>query len=189
MRYHDDRRSTAKSGDIVNYVDKAGRLMRAASQLSLRDDPAVTWMLLDRYTTQDYGQAVVYADALLRTGSPLGTQAKLILTKMAEADDSRLHLVALLSTNPPWRTRFLSSMLRSISNPKTPQLLFFGLDDTANPPTQLDTSNCIRFLIRQRLYRVAQYTWLHYLLDNQRARAALLFNGDFRFQVSGIAFD
>jgi len=88
--------------------DAAGieRFMQAAVRRSLRESVAMYWLMRRRHDMHDYGAAIGYADALLRTRPDLIAQAMPTLSQIAESKDAGSELSGLLAANPPWRRQF-----------------------------------------------------------------------------------
>ena len=92
--------------------DEADEMLTLAGNWSLRDDPTHAWLVERRLRSGNYASAFAHADTLVRRREDIQPQVFRLFTVAGVEDPQRsLGVLAnLLSTRPPWRGAFISTL-------------------------------------------------------------------------------
>jgi len=167
----------------------ADYLMSEVAARSRRRPFALYWLLQRKRETRQYGEAVSYADSLLRIRPQSISLVIPELATMSETIGAQTAIERLLSQNPPWRAAFFAHLKGHIRNPRTPLQLLLNLKNTAYPPTTAEIRPYLDLLIKNRLYQLAYYSWLQFLTPAELGEAGLIYNGNFKLPSSHPPFD
>jgi hypothetical protein len=163
--------------------EHAAALLRLAGQRTLREPLIHLWLFHRELAEGDVGQALHHADVVMRSRHrDLLAEALIALASHPAGFDA---LVAMLDTNPRWRSRFL----RDLADRADPSAIFAALQQGSHPPRQSELRAYLDLLIRNGRYEQAFFIWRGFLPASQQDDFRYLFNGDFAYEVSGAAFD
>ncbi len=109
----------AELAEQTGNMERAVLLSKAAMRRSLRESEAIYRLLISSFEAKDYPETLKLADVLLRTRPSTGVVVVPILAKLAETDEARDALKAILIDNPPWRELFFAKMLSHIADART----------------------------------------------------------------------
>jgi len=167
----------------------ADRLMSEVATRTRRKPFALYWLLKRKREIHQYREAVSYADSLLRIRPQSISLVISELATMSEMAGAQTAVEQRLSENPPWRAAFFTYLKGHIRNPRTPLRLLLGLKHTPYPPTTAEIRPYLDLLIKNKLYKLAYYSWLQFLTPPALGEARLVYNGNFEIPPSHLPFD
>lgn len=169
--------------------DLAATYADAASRLSLHESASNLLRASRALDTRDYAGAVGALDTQMRSLLSSTNQIAPTLLKIAEDPEGLKQVVAVLSSNPPWRDMFMSALPRSMANGVTPLEIFRGLAATPQPASRANMAAYLDELVRRKDYDGARYGYLQLLPPEQLGDVGLISNADFDKPPFGGPFD
>ncbi len=175
--------------DAAGDLRQAASFMAAAVHRTLHESVAVHRMMRERLRDADYSGALRLADALFRTRPDLIDVVAPTFVVLAQDAALRPHLIARLSSGPPWRAMFLARLCSELRNPSTMLDVLLDLQGSPTPPRRDEVNIYLDFLVERGHRDRAYAAWLQLLPPDRLEDARLLFNGSFRDAPSGSPFD
>jgi hypothetical protein len=180
----------AQIAQLEGNAKSARQMMTTAARLSIEDATANAFMLQQSLLANNVGEALRYADILMRGKTSLVGPVAQLVARMTEVPGAKQELVRRLGAAPPWRAQVLGAFASSgLTNPQAPLGVLLALKDTPNPPREKELVGYINYLLQNKLYAFAYSSWLQFLPRDRFGQVAYLFNGSFEQQMSGVPFD
>lgn len=155
-------------------------LMRAAANLSRRDDVADYWLFEDDLKTGNFEAAALHADALLRREATSVEQYLYPRMVTAFANPAFASaLAARLVKNPPWRRDFLYFATTKLQDPRSGFVIFSALQKAGGRPTPEELAPYYRRLLAAGDYDQAYLSWILFLPQDTVSKLQNVYDGDF----------
>jgi hypothetical protein len=175
--------------EVTGDPEQVRELMQKAVNRSRRESIALFWLLNDSYYRKDFEAALDQADILLRTRPELANYVFAYLALIAEDPTGVVPLIKKLAAGPSWRGPFFQALPRNMRQVNTPFLIMTALGKSGKPPHDNELAPYLDFLINKNLHDLAYNIWLRFLPKNKVETLALIENGSFESNPSGLPFD
>ncbi len=178
--------AVAQGGDPV----RAEKILRLAAARQPLDLAAHSWLFERAAQAKDVSAALAELDVLLRGRPFLAERAEFFVTRLLAAEAAaEAGLVRLLATAPPWRPILLERLSEKLDDKDALIRLYSQLQKSAAPPSASEIRALLDRLAREDRVDEAYLLWLASLPPDRLSRLGLLYNGDFAFPPSDLAFD
>jgi hypothetical protein len=176
------------SADLRGEADRAQSLMELAGERSLHDGVSQVWLLNVSLRANHLEEALAHVDILLRTRVDLYDLLLPAVAAIASDETARAKLVALLESDPPWR----SWLLARLPGAAAPTVTFAILTALDAKPGQLRGDEIKPFLDRLVSvgnFELAYLAWQRFFPEARNDPGSLIYNGGFDRIPTNIAFD
>ncbi|MGO8831542.1 MAG: hypothetical protein ACLQE9_01830 [Roseiarcus sp.] len=180
-------------GRAFQGMDDDGRatdLMRWASRVDLRNLESEIWLLDQDIRDGDVATALERVDALFRGQTPQTLDPlTLALAPALTSEPYRLGFVALLRSNPQWRSFVLGRLSAKSTDLRGLSALFANLQDGENPPTTAELQAFLARLADEGTLDQAYLAWTKSLSPDRLRKLGYLYNARFQYALTNLPFD
>ncbi len=170
-------------------TEKAAALMHMAGSRTWRDLVTQLWLFNYESSHWRFADALPHADAVLRIDPSFKKEVFPVLGAFATNDMAFKALSDFLSTDPPWRSSFLTEWSPRLTQSSRLDELYSNLQDSKNPPKTAELKVYLDLLIKDGHFGQAYRVWQNQLPPSQRPVPGQLYNSDFEFPVDGLPFN
>ncbi len=167
------------------------KLMAAASDISSREIIAHDFNLRLNIKSNRPVAALEYADRLFSFAPELVVHYLPAFIFFMQNDSSKNDLIRRLARNPYWRMNFMSQIIPKLANNYNSIIisLLNSLNKTSFPVSNKELNYYISSLVSEGKYDIAYQAWLSFLAPDKVKKLALINNGDFEEEPTGLPFD
>jgi hypothetical protein len=169
---------------------KAAALMQWASRVDQRSIDAQIWLLNQDIKAARVSNALRRMDVLFR-GQDVQVRQKLVpaLAPILTSEGYQPGLIALLRTEPRWRPHFLAALAVGAKDLAGLGRLYEALGATDNPPTTDEWNSFLTRLVTEERFDEAYLAWSQSLPPERLSKLGYLYNANFQYTISNLAFD
>jgi hypothetical protein len=169
---------------------KATALMQWASRVDQRSIDAQIWLLNQDIEEGRAEDALRRMDVLFR-GQIWLVRERLVpqLAPILTSEAYQAGLIALLRTEPKWRTPFLAKLAASTKDFAGLRRLYTALSATDNPPTPAELGTFLTRLVNEKRFDDAYLAWTQSLPPERLSKLGYLYNARFQYTVNNLPFD
>jgi hypothetical protein len=168
-------------------LPKAAALMQWASRVDQRSIIAQLWLLNQDIKEFRVPDTLRRMDVLFRAqGSVEGLVA--VLAPILTSEAYQASLIALLRTEPTWRSRFLATLAVSAKDLAGLSRLYAALRATDSPPTIVETEPFLSRLVKEERFDDAYLAWTQSLPPERLSKLGYLYNAHFQYPLDDLPF-
>jgi hypothetical protein len=168
---------------------QADELILLAADRSLRDFKALADALPILLARHDFAGVLYRIDGLARSQPEQMPKLLPVLVALAEAQESRSALVAVLAQNPPWRPKLVAHLVKEAKRLAIAYSLLADLRNTAAAPTTDEVRALLTGYIKNHDYETGYFVWLDFLTDVELRKVSHIFDGGFGLDPKNLLFD
>jgi hypothetical protein len=164
--------------------------MQWASRVDQRSIDAQLWLLNQDIKGARVPEALRRMDALFR-GQTEQVRDKLApaLAPILTSEAYQADLVALLRTEPKWRSPFLADLTASAKDLVGLGRLYSALRATDRPPTTTELELFLTRLVKEDRFDEAYLAWTQSLPPERLNKLGYLYNAHFQYALDNLPFD
>lgn len=177
-----DARLRSALGEIKSRqgnADAALALFLQAHELSQTERHALHVLVRRAIEERNYSEILRLIDVSLRRWPSEFHQFEAILQVLVLDPTTYDAVMAMLNTDPPWRHRFLNSLVSMQEEHPRVVSVLLDLIEGETPPASDEVASLVRQLANRNRYQEAHHLFLFSLSDEEWARVGLLHNGLF----------
>lgn len=168
--------------------DDAARLFEVAARRAPRDLQSQFWLARHYLAQRRPADAMRHLDMLLRVEPEQFEALYPMLQGLATFPATRDAVVATLSIQPPWRTRFLATLAARTADSSALVPVFAALAHSSGGWSANEAAAWIDRLMRDGQWDVAYRAWWAWLPPDQRPVPHELYDGGFAQQPTNVGF-
>jgi hypothetical protein len=175
--------------EVTDDKERVRTLMDQAVRRSRRESAATFWLMNDSIERGDFVDVVYRGDILLRTRPQLARNVMEYFGRVADNEQARRRLVAMLTAGPKWRGTFFNTMPKTVQDDEAFLNLLVDLKDAGSPPSPQELEPFIDGLVAKQRIEMAYNAWLQLLPHDQFTSMALVHGEGFTENPSGLPFE
>jgi hypothetical protein len=168
-------------------LSKAAALMQWASRVDQRSIVAQIWLLNQDIKEARVPDTLRRMDVLFR-GQESVDKLVAVLAPILTSEAYQASLIALLRTEPTWRSRFLAILAASAKDLAGLGRLYTALRATDNPPTIVETEPFLARLVNEERFDEAYVVWTQSLPPERLSKLGYLYNAHFQYPLDDLPF-
>jgi hypothetical protein len=175
--------------EVTDDKEAVRYLMNQAVRRSRRESAAVFWLMDDSFERGDFADVVYRGDILLRTRPQLAGNVMEYFGRVADDEQARQRLVAMLASERKWRGTFFNTMPKTVEEDEALLNLLVELKDAGSPPSPQELEPFVDGLVAKQRIEMAYNAWLQLLPNDQLTSMALVHGEGFTENPSGLPFE
>jgi hypothetical protein len=174
---------------LGDHPEKSESVVVEAARRSLRDVQSQLSAMNILLSKRAYKQASFHIDGLLRSQPKLEDQLFKVLVQLQKDPEGLGAVAALMKDGPPWRGKFLQSVLTNDATGQAGFQLLAAIRKAGGKISDDDLRHYIGTQIGKKNYEIAYFTWLDSLDEVDLRSVSFVYDGKFDHQPRNQFFD